>query len=244
MAECEIQSHDPGHEVPADATFEQVVQYTDWHTADRPRRTAGGDGHYRYDRYAAVFNAGLGHNSSRRIAHIDIGCGAGLFSWAFLDWARAHQIEPGRLALYGYDHSSETIRLAWMMYHRLRTVYTGYPRLRYYHKSEPFLQRLTKEHDMDTDYILTFGYVLAGNQTPDDMHIFTQIVDSIGDLNGSASYVLISSDATSGRHSSSSMKGWDTLLRALQARGVACTETGLATGYTGDRRMLLSRREV
>ena len=244
MINHRIQSHDPGYEVPPNATFEQVVQYTDWHTADRPRRTAGGDGHYRYDRYAVALSAETSPNFSRRIAHVDIGCGAGLFSWVFLDWARERGIEPRRLALYGYDRSNEMIRLAAMLRHGLREFYPGYPDLRYSHIREQFLRKLTATHDVDTDYMLTFGYVLAGNHTDDDINTFTQIVEHIADLNGSASCVLISSDATSGKHSLSSMTGWNTLLQALQARGVECTPAPVATLYTGDRRVLVSRREV
>ena len=243
MDERRLQSHDPGYEVLPNATFDDVVQYTEWHAAGGFQRATSVDAYYRYDRYAAALNAGLGHDFSGRIAHVDIGCGAGLFSWAFLDWARDRGIEPRRLALYGYDHSKEMIRLASMLRHGLREFYPGYPDLRYSHMHGQFLRKLTAKHHVGTDYILTFGYVLAGNQTPDDINGFTQIVEHIVDLNGSTSCVLISSDATSGKHSSSSTRGWGELLQALQSSGVECTPTPL-TGYAGDHRAQLSRRGV
>ena len=86
MDERRLQSHDPGYEVLPNATFDDVVQYTEWHAAGGFQRATSVDAYYRYDRYAAALNAGLGHDFSGRIAHVDIGCGAGLFSWAFLDW--------------------------------------------------------------------------------------------------------------------------------------------------------------
>ena len=244
MARLGIQSRNPGYEVLPNAAFNDVVQYTEWHAAGGFQRATSVDEYYRYDRYAAALNAGLDHDFSRRIAHIDIGCGAGLFSWAFLDWARAHEIEPRRLALYGYDHSNEMIKLAWVMYHRLRKVYTGYPKLRYYQNRNQFLRRLTEEHDANTAYIVTFGYVLAGSHTDDDINIFTQIIAHIISLNGSASDVVLASDATSNKHRASFVEGWTKLLHALHARGVGCAQMPLATGYTGDRCVLLSRREA
>ena len=77
MAQHRIPQREPSPVVPAGASFAEVVQNTDWFCwrNDSPPP-------YRYRRYREV----LGHltPSGRRGAHVDIGCGAGLFSWVFL----------------------------------------------------------------------------------------------------------------------------------------------------------------
>ena len=85
MTQHRIPQREPSPVVPANASFAEVVQYTDWFCYR-------GDTHppYRYDRYREV----VGHPtpSGRREAHVDIGCGAGLFSWVFPDWAGGEQL--------------------------------------------------------------------------------------------------------------------------------------------------------
>lgn len=70
----------PTHIVSAETDFAQVVQNTDWYCWRGDSRPP-----YRYRRYSEVLERIALPDGDSRIAHVDIGCGAGLFSWAFLD---------------------------------------------------------------------------------------------------------------------------------------------------------------
>ena len=124
---CEIMSEydiarpieQPRYVVRRDTTFEQAVQYTDAYVGkgnayfySNARR------HYRYDRYLRAL--GNLQASEGRMAHVDIGCGAGPFSWAFLDWVTEQGVGLDRVDLYGLDHSWATIQLAKMISDKLK----------------------------------------------------------------------------------------------------------------------------
>ena len=85
----------PDYELPPDAGITEVLQYTDSFVAG----THDTVDHYRYNRYVETLN--LLTPSKVRQVHVDIGCGVGLFSWAFLDWATANGIEHKRIRLFG-----------------------------------------------------------------------------------------------------------------------------------------------
>lgn len=144
----------PGYEIPTNATFAQVLRYTDWYL-----RRGNSQPHYRYRRYQEVLG-GL-KPSGRRVAHVDIGCGAGLFSWVFLDWAKENNLAYDRIDLYGLDHSPAMIQLAQQMRVELMTHIADYPQLHYSNNINTMLQELTRHHQPATDYTVTFGHVLV-----------------------------------------------------------------------------------
>ena len=238
----------PEYEIPDKATFETVVQYTEWYIAGGEQRASSqSKRHYRYDRYLrALQECGLSsRTTSQRITHIDIGCGPGLFSWALLDWARENQINYSGIDLYGYDHSQQMIELARQVQDGLRGVVSDYPKLHYYCDMGTFLADIVERCDSGRDYVITLGHVLAGNQDNNDINEYIRIVDQVLQLQDSTKPItVLASDATSGKHRSDFVGGWNKLLQALRARGVACTEMPVTTNYTGDRCVLLSRREV
>lgn len=229
----------PQYEVGSDASFADAVQYTDWYLTTRGNDTE----HYRFDRYLNAIDLALTHRGGRWI-HIDIGCGAGPFSWAFVDWATEHGIPPADLALYGYDPSREMIRLAWMLRARLRSAVPGYPNLRYDSNYNSFARRLANVR-IHANCLITFGHVLAGNHSSEDISTFTRIIDRVTRLTSYLSRVwLLTSDATSGRHRNSFESGWRTLLSALQNSGVRHRSVPVLTGRSSDRCVVLSRQEV
>ena len=160
MADHDIEPlANPDHVVRADADFAEVVRHTHWYV-DRGDTQP----HYRYRRYSEVL--GRLKPANRRMAHIDIGCGAGLFSWVFLDWARENGLTYDRVDLYGLDHNPEMINLAQEVKARLTHHIADYPALRYVRNVDDLLRELAEYHQVDTDYIVTFGHVLvqtAGN---------------------------------------------------------------------------------
>ena len=165
----------PSYDISRQSTLERVLQYTEYYAGGgREARWAGGNPHYRYDRYrGALARIDLPTiDSRRRLAHVDIGCGAGLFAWALLDWALGRGIRYSNISLYGYDYSKEMVRLARMMRTRLAQYVSSYPVSRYSSDPNRLLRNLASNHQSGTVYLITFGYVLAGNQYDSDIASF------------------------------------------------------------------------
>ena len=241
MAQHEIEAApaQPQYEVGTGASFTDAVQYTDWYLT-----THGNDvEHYRFDRYFNAIDQVFG-NYAGRLIHIDIGCGAGPFSWAFMDWATKRGMASADLSLYGYDPSQEMIRLAWMLRAKMRSADPSYPDLQYDSNYASFIRRLANIRG-HADCLITFGHVLAGNHDHDDIGSFTRIIDRVTRLTDHLDQVwLLASDATSDRHRDSFESGWSTLLLALQEIGVQRRSVPVFTGRSSDRCVILSRKEV
>ena len=229
----------PQYEVGTDDSFASVVQYTDWYLTTHGNEVE----HYRFDRYYDAIETSLVHHDSGIWAHIDIGCGAGPFSWAFVDWAIQHGIALADLRLYRFDPSAQMIRLAWMIRHRLRGAVQGYPNLHYESKYDSFVRKLANIRGQE-NCLITLGHVLAGNHGSEDVRTFARIIERVATLSGYSSKVwLLASDATSGRHRTSFMDGWRALLSALGEGGVLHSDVPIPTGRTSDRCVILSRKE-
>lgn len=211
MADHDIEPlQNPGHIVGAGADFAEVVRHTHWYVDRGDTRP-----HYRYRRYSEV----LGHikAGNRRVTHIDIGCGAGLFSWVFLDWARENGLTYDRVDLYGLDHSSEMINLAQQVRTKLMAVVPDYPALHYAHEVAALTRELNAHHQESTDYIITFGHVLVQAHSSRDIWNFVEVIfeaQTIGLPDSHPSCILIASDARN--RSAEFSEGWDLLLNCLE----------------------------
>ena len=205
----------PSHIVEADAGFDEVVRHTHWYVDLSDRQP-----HYRYRRYREV----LGRvKPGRRIGQIDIGCGAGLFSWAFLDWARANGLTCDRIDLYGLDHSPEMINLAQQVRAKLILDIPNYPVLRYAHEVATLLSELNAHHRESTDYIVTFGHVLVQAHSPRDIGNFVEVIFEAQTLGMSGAHpqcALLAVDASTGNWSAELAEGWDLLLNDLAEFGI------------------------
>ena len=203
----------PGHIVGADAGFNEVVRHTHWYVDLNDTRS-----HYRYRRYLEV----LGRvKPGHRIAQIDIGCGAGLFSWAFLDWAKENGLTYDRIDLYGLDHSPEMINLAQQVRAKLTPVIPDYPVLRYAHEVETLLSELNAHHQESTDYILTFGHVLVQAHSSRDIGNFVEVIFEALTLGMPGTHpkcALLAVDALN--WTAELAEGWDLLLEGLAQVGI------------------------
>lgn len=217
MAEHNIEPiQSPSHIVGADAGFDEVVCHTHWYVHRNDTQP-----HYRYRRYREVLECVKPVN--RRIAQIDIGCGAGLFSWAFLDWARANGLTCDRIDLYGLDHSPEMINLAQQVRAKLMSVIPDYPVLHYTHEVETLLNELNAHHRESTDYIVTFGHVLVQAHSPRDIGNFVEVIFEAQTLGMSGAHpkcALLAVDASTGNWSAELAEGWDLLLNDLAEFGI------------------------
>lgn len=199
--------------VRPNANFTQVVRHTSYYWRDGDNQP-----HYRYDRYRAEALKYL-QPSDNRQAHVDIGCGAGLFSLVFLDWARDANIEYDRVDLYGLDHSRQMIRLAYRVRDGLVKSVADYPDLHYTNEVGALLQELTGCHRAGTDYTITFGHVLIQANTPNAIRSFTRVIVHILGLQDNQSRCnLIAVDAR--RQPVAFASAWNALLSRLEQAGV------------------------
>lgn len=205
----------PSHVVRTDASFEEVVQHTDWWLRRNDSRPD-----YRYRRYREMLGEPQPpRDTNTRLAHVDIGCGAGLWSWVLLDWARDSNLAYDRIDLFGLDHSSEMINLAYLTRSRLTPTIADYPNLYYTNSVEILLSELTAHHRDPTDYAITFGHVLVQAQSDDAILNFTRvIIHALRLINGQSQCALVAVDAR-GRTTEFAL-GWSSLLSSLEQYGV------------------------
>ena len=210
MAEYGVEPMDnPSHIIPANADFAQVLQHTDWYVYRGDTRPP-----YRYRRYWETLN--YLRESDKYVTHIDIGCGAGLFSWVLLDQAKIRGIHNDRVSLYGLDHCYAMVHLAGMIRERMLPNIVDYPALNYFTDVDALLNKLAENHRVNTDYIITFGHVLVQANA---IHNFARIIVYIAELmDNQSSCMLIGSDARGSSGIFSSI--WDSLLRDLALNGI------------------------
>ena len=204
--------NNPSHLIGPDVGFAQALQHTDWYTYRGDTRPP-----YRYRRYSEVLN--YVSASDRSEAHVDIGCGAGLFSWAFLDWARGQNLGYDRVELYGIDHSHEMVRLAEMVRERLAESVPDYPKLNYCTDTDILTNVLTNNRQARKDYTITLGHVLVQANNPHNIQSFARIITHIVNLmNPESNCALWAVDAR-GRSAEFEL-GWKSLLGSLMGEGV------------------------
>ncbi len=208
--------------VSAHASFPEVVQHTDWWLRRNDRIP-----HYRYNRYRATCGDPQPTGDRRyRLAHVDVGCGAGLWSWVLLDWAADANLAYNLIDLYGIDHSPAMITLANFMRDGFVATVANYPELHYETNVQMLLQALIENHQEPTDYMITFGHVLvqalAESTGPDAisamLNFTSVIVHILRSQDRQSNCVLAAIDAR-GRSNEFSW-GWQALLSNLALAGV------------------------
>ena len=210
--------HSPPTPVVSDtAGFNEVLLHTDWfvHSGDSQP-------HYRYRRYRELLE-GLRIPGEERVANIDIGSGAGVFSWVLLDWAADKDVGFDHIDLYGFDHSVAMRDLAQLVRSGLTQYIGDYPALHYSCNLDDFLQRLTENHAVGTGYVITLGHVLAQTflHRPGDIEKFARIIVQVcGLLDDASACLLIAADAQGA--SPFFTAGWNLLLKRLTSAGIEC----------------------
>ena len=218
--------NNPTHLVTTDIGFAQALQHTDWYSYRGDTRPP-----YRFRRYLEALN--LVSASDRREAHVDIGCGAGLFSWAFLDWARGQGLENDRVDLYGFDHSEEMIHIANLVKNKLSQNIGNYPPLYYYSDVNALMDNLTRNHQTNTDYTITFGHVLVQANTAQNLQVFAGVIARVINLMNLESNCGLWAIDARGR-SAELLTAWDALLNNLNRAGIHYKEHNMPTTLIND----------
>ena len=217
----------PGYLVRRDSGRVHVVHHTVWYVGGR----ADTRQHYRYRRYLEVLSSVA--LVEERIAHVDLGCGAGLFSWVLLDWATERGIEDHHVDLYGMDHNSAMIELANEVREQFLRHRPDYPELRYEEEADDLCATLTENHRESAKYIVTLGHVLVQARTRDAIQNFTQVIAHVVRLVGPAeNCTLIAIDADGGRDALAT--GWAALLNCLDREGIQSEEVRIQRSEIND----------
>lgn len=137
--------------------------------------------HYRYDRYRSALCFALNQGAVQAantgtLLHVDIGCGPGLFTWVVRDLLRQAQLA---VELYGYDHSTEMVRLAEEIWDELDEPFHG----SWHDAVDEMLATVAEGSNYDYS-LMTFGHVLAQTHDQEDaIQSFAQIIADVVTVN-------------------------------------------------------------
>lgn len=176
------------HIIPKNASIEEVIGYT------RRFIVESGEEHFRYDYYRDILAKALTrfrfNATKNKIAHLDLGCGPGLFSWVVQDYLLSkYKMKPGNIDLIGYDHAKKMIRLAKLFKEYLPVEYN----FEGYFELDKILNLLESRDFSDYDCIITFGHVLI--QVGDNTEALQDFVELVQNLFPSNSCILLAVDA-------------------------------------------------
>ena len=189
--------------------------------------------HYRYRRYLEMLS--VYEPSNAQVALVDLGCGAGVFSWVFLDWARLTNRPLDGLSLYGFDHSPAMLRMAQKTRDYIRPHVPGYPELRTSTTPDGLCDLLTKNHTPGTSYLITLGHVLVQSHAPGDLQGFSRIITHVISLpNRPSTTELLAVDARN--EGDMFAEGWKLLADGLVQAGIRCEEFPVRTSAINNNR--------
>ena len=202
-----------GYVVEKNATLEDSIGYTERYVVGR------GKPHFRYDYYMGALEEAAREfdciHPGRKIIHVDLGCGPGLFAWVVHDYVTARCRKNGdSLSFYLYDHSENMIKLAKKFRKKLLTEH----HVRFYHDAKAMRNRLRSGGLANYDVLVTFGHVLI--QTRNDRRALREFSRVIRELSLSNSCTIIAVDAYSGWRRSEFRDACDKLAARLRKFGV------------------------
>ena len=177
--------------------------------------------HFRYKYYHDALSCAftrLGFDlADRRVVHLDVGCGPGVFSWVMYDHVASQETQgPGQVDYYGYDHSPAMIRLADLFAGAFPVQYEfhGFSDL------ADISMALADRDFSDCDVVVTFGYALV--QVRDNPTALGDFATLIACVFPSHSCILVAADAHNDRATRDAFDDQcDALRTALNEVGVA-----------------------
>ena len=193
--------------------------------------------HFRYQYYHDALSLALTElgfdPANRRVVHLDIGCGPGVFSWVIYDHMASQATrDPGRMDYYGYDHSAAMIQLAYLFLERFPVQYEflGYSDL------TEISRALADEDFSNCDVVITFGYALV--QVRDNPTALDDFATLIACVFPSHSCIMVAADA---HYDGATRRAFKDQCRALET---ALDEVGVALEdrvSTGLRSIMVAR---
>ena len=218
----------PGdHVIPRDASLPRCIDYAMKYVV-----RDGNKPHYRYDRYRDAIrrlrdrHSGAGAGRRKKVVHIDIGCGPGLFSWVVHDCLAEH--EPGTaVEQYAYDHAPNMADLARRMWSELGV---GTPPTVFHDRRD--LSRHVEQADWPANVIVTFGHVLV--QIADDREAVAEVSDALVEIRravpSECDVFYLAVDATMGDRTETFSRCLEDVLRGLEVEKTLDAPRSLAFG--------------
>ncbi len=154
--------------------------------------------HFRYDYYRSALSRAFRQlqfdPADRRVLHLDIGCGPGVFSWAMYDHMAAQDTrDPNQVDYYGYDHCAAMIELARLFLQRFPDQYE----FNDFSDLAEISTTLADEALCNFDVVVTFGYALV--QVRDNPTALDDFATLISCLFPSHSCIMVAADAHNDR---------------------------------------------
>ena len=184
--------------------------------------------HFRYDYYRDALSQALRRlqfePADRRVLHLDIGCGPGVFSWVMHDHMAAQDArDNNQVDYYGYDYCPAMIELAHLFLEHFPDPYE----FRGFSDRERLATTLAAEDFANCDVVVTFGYALV--QVRDNPAALNEFATLIRCLFPSRSCIMVAADAYNTRARRNAFDNQcRALATALNAVGVAL-RNGLPT---------------
>ena len=174
--------------VKKNATLEESIVYTEGYVVGI------GMPHYRYDYYRDALEKAAKEfdciHPGRKIVHVDLGCGPGLFSWVVHDYVMArYRKKNAKVRFYMYDHAESMIKLTKIFWKNLSVQ----RELNAYHDVDGIRKGLRSEDLSDCDVLVSFGYVLI--QTHGEERALSEFACIIRELFPSGSCTMVAVDA-------------------------------------------------
>lgn len=167
-------------------SLQTIIGYTRKYVVDHT------EPHFRYKYYHGALSLAftrLGFApTDRRVVHLDVGCGPGVFSWVMYDYVAAQKTrDPGQVDYYGYDHSPAMIRLACLFAGAFQYEFPGFSDL------TDIRMALVDRDFSDCDVVVTFGYSLV--QVRDNPTALGNFARLIACVFPSHACILVAADA-------------------------------------------------
>lgn len=203
--------------VEKNATLEESIVYTEGYVVGI------GGAHYRYDYYMDALEEAKEFDCihpGRKIVHVDLGCGPGLFAWVVHDYVMArHRKKNAKIEFYMYDHAKSMIKLA-------RIFWKNFPvqhELNAYHDVDGIRKGLRSQDLSGCDVLVSFGHVLI--QTRGDERALSEFACIIRELFPSGTCTMVAVDAHVNKWKRDEFRNsCRDLFRRLRALGVGVEE--------------------
>lgn len=209
-------------DVESYASLEKCIAYTRQYVVQRQEGDLYRRSHYRYGRYRDALCAALRHLDfdcvNRRIVHLDIGCGPGVFSWVVYDYMELQNVWDSPVEYYGYDHCRKMIELAELIQEGLPVEYE----FRGFSKHSEIATALKERDFRGCNVLVTFGHSLV--QVRSHRSALREFAGLVGQVFPAPCCLVIAVDAKG--QSETFRTQWDLLEDTIEKQGVIVERRG------------------
>ena len=218
----------PLYIIRPDDSLEKCIAYTREYVVQKQGQHANSKKHFRYDYYRNALCHAIHHlgfdPTDRRVVHLDIGCGPGVFSWVMYDYMAAQNTRnPDPVEYYGYDHCPKMIELAKRLLDRFPAEYE----FRGFSDYDQIATALSDRNFFNCNVVITFAHVLVQVAETPVLPAFASLIRKVFP---SHSCLVVAVDVRSSVRFGAFRTQADALEIALKERGVTFEEQKYGPG--------------